>query len=106
MAVVAKTLLSSATAPGPGTAVDTLPAAPSTGFRSFTMQVIPGGATPDPFVRVKLEGSLDNVNWFSLGEQTGAGSFNNDQDVVQYVRGNVTAIASGNVSALVAYTGG
>jgi len=101
MAILAKTLLSAVTAQGAGTGQDL-----AAMVRSVTMQVTTGGVTPDPQVQVRLEGSLDNSAWFGMGTQTGAGQLSVDQDVVQYVRGYVASIASGNVTALLAFVAG
>ena len=70
--------------------------------RTITVQVIPGG-TVDPRCVAEVDGSLDNASWFSLGQQIGPGSFNNDQDVCQYVRANVISLASGTVTAYCGY---
>jgi hypothetical protein len=63
--------------------------------RSITIQTIMAGTTPDYSARVRIEGSLDNANWFGLGE-AGSGVFNNDGDVIQYVRANILSQAAGS----------
>lgn len=97
MAQLAKTLLTAVAVTGPGAGVDLTIMA-----RTITVQVILGG-TVDPKCVVEVDGSLDNANWFSLGQQIGPGSFNNDQDVCQYVRANVISLASGTVTAYCGY---
>ena len=101
MAALAKQVLNAATVTGPGSAIDLTVQA-----RSLTMQTLVGGAIPDPNAQVKLEVSLDGVNFWSIGTTTGTNILNNDQDVCQYVRGNVISIASGNVTAWVGYVSG
>lgn len=97
MVVLAKTLLSAVAVTGAGASVDLTALA-----RSLTFQVVTGG-TADPKCVVEFDGSLDGATWWSLGQQVGPGPFNNDQDVVQYVRANVISLASGTVTA---YCGG
>lgn len=97
MAVIAKTLLSAVTVTGAGAAVDLVALS-----RSLTFQVI----ATDPACIVEFDGSLDNVNFFSVGQATGPGPFSTDQDVIQYVRANVIKLATGNVTAYCASVAG
>jgi hypothetical protein len=101
MVALAKVLLAAVTVPGPGATVDL--AAMS---RSITMQVVPGGASPDLACQVQLQGSLDGTNWFGMGQVTGQNQLSVDEDTVQYVRANVLKIASGNITANLAFTAG
>jgi len=101
MAALAKPLLTAVAVTGPGTAVDLTVMA-----RSVTMQVTTGGVTPDPNCQVQLQGSLDSSNWFGIGTVTGAGWLSADEDVIQYARAVVVALASGNVTANLAYVSG
>jgi hypothetical protein len=101
VAVLAKTLCTAVAVPGVQVAVDL--AALS---RSLTMQVTTGGVTPDPNVTVQLQGSLDNVNFFGIGQVVGPKWLSVDEDVIQYARANVTAIASGTVTVLLGYVPG
>jgi hypothetical protein len=64
--------------------------------RSVTMQVVVAGTTPDNAVVVELDGSLDNVNWTSLGQKVGPGMYSNDGDVIQYVRANIVQQQAGS----------
>lgn len=97
MAVIAKTLLSAVTVVGAGTAVDLTALA-----RSLTVQII----ATDVGCVIELDGSLDNVNWFSMGQAIGPGPFSIDQDVIQYIRANVVKLASGSVTAYCASVSG
>jgi hypothetical protein len=101
VAQLAKPLLTAATSTGVGTSVDLTVMA-----RSLTMQVLPGGVTPDLACQVQLQGSLDGVNFFGMGQITGAAWLSVDEDVVQYVRANVLKLASGNITANIAYVSG
>lgn len=100
MAALAKTLLSAVAVTGAGTGQDLAVMA-----RSITMQVIQGG-TVDPASQVQLQGSLDNINWFGMGTVNGAGQISVDEDVVQYVRANVTRLASGTITAYASFVSG
>src|SRR5215469_4562875 len=93
LTALGKALLSAVTVTGPGASVDLTAQA-----RNVTMQVVTGGATPDPACQVTLQGSVDGVNFFGLGSVTGNGYCSNTGHVVQYVRANVLKLASGNVT--------
>lgn len=90
-----QTLLSAVSVVGPGTGQTY-----SQGYRNSTIQVTVGGATPDNNVNIRIEGSLDNTNWFSLGGRQGPGLYSENQHTVAYIRANVIAIASGTVTVL------
>lgn len=94
MANLAKSLLTAASALGPGTGVDL-----TAFYRGVTFQVIPSA---DMACVIQFDGSLDNVNWFSLGQKVGPGKFSRDGHVSQYVRANIIALASGTVTVLCA----
>ena len=51
---------------------------------------------------VHLQGSLDGTNWVSLGNLTAAGKISNTEPW-KYVRGNVTAYTSGNISMILGW---
>lgn len=100
MAVLSKTLLAAVSAAGPGAAVDL-----TVMSRSLTFQVIPSVA--DSVFRVTFEASLDNVNWFGVGQMTGPGIYSNDGDVIQYVRANVIqAPSAGSITVYGSYVSG
>lgn len=65
-------------------------------YRFKTLQVIVTGATPS--VTIQLQGSLDGVNWVSLGELTTSGSVV-VSDFWTLVRVNITAWTAGTVNA-------
>jgi len=102
MPQLAVALLSAASVTGPGTGVDLAAGVGGTQCRSLTMHV----TAADPGAVVALEGSLDNANWFGLTSRTGPGFAARDGVVVQYVRGNVTKLPAGTVSALVGFVSG
>jgi len=93
MPMLAKTLLSAVTVTGPGASIDL-----ASLTTNQTFHVI---SSSDPGSLVSLEGSLDNVNFYGMGEVTGTGILNNDQTIAQYVRANVVSLASGSVTAYV-----
>lgn len=90
------TTLNAATATGAGTVADF-----GSAVNNVTM-VLTG--TADATLKVDLEGSVDNVNFFKLTVDTAAVA-NPPRAVLtslkpcRYVRGNVIAIATGNVTA-------
>jgi hypothetical protein len=101
MAILAKALATAVAGTGVQAAVDLTAMS-----RSITVQTIMAGTTPDFAARVRIEGSLDNANFFGLGE-SGPGNFNNDGDVIQYVRANILSQAAGSTCTVYcAYTPG
>ena len=98
MAILAKTLATGVAVTGAVASQDLAVMA-----RSMTMQVI---STADPASQVMLQGSLDNVNWFGMGQVTGSGQIAVDEEVVQYVRAYVNRLASGNITAYCSFVSG
>jgi hypothetical protein len=103
MAMLGKTLLSAVSAAGAGTSQDL-----AAMVRSVTMHVVPSAATVK--CQVALEGSVDGVAWFRLGQtpvDSNGGLVDVDERVVNYIRANVLSISgAGNVSAYAAFVGG
>lgn len=98
MVILAKTLASGVSATGAQASQDLGAMA-----RSLTLQVI---SSADQNSQVTLQGSLDNVNFFGMGQVTGSGQLAVDEEVVQYVRVNVLKLASGTVTAYCSWAAG
>lgn len=90
-----QTLLNAVAVTGPGATMNL-----SGVVQNSTMQIIPGGTTPDMGVIVRLEGSLDGQNWDTLVQGQGPGLYSDSQHAIQYIRANVLSLASGNVTVL------
>ncbi len=97
---VANTILSSATATGPGQAW-AVPLRAAGQFGRYTWQVIPTGTFTA--LTVTLEGSLDGATWFTLDtiNSVTGGAASVSAAPVNFLRANVTTFTGGtNVSAM------
>ncbi len=101
------TILAATTATGAAPQVYVLPQRPGGGVLGNTANVLIWSVvtTSTDQVDIKLEGSLDNVTWFTIDEYIGTG--NTLRSVVDkattFIRANVTAAGNGANTVIVEF---